>query len=276
MVRRRRARSLSSALIPTSTTATPDCAEPKCITCKAAAIHVRRDDAIVRVADPGPDAGPSASGTDYGWPTFSPDGKRIAYSSETHKQAEDSFAVWVYDLARSQATLIFESRSERIVYLVWLPDGQHLSFLLGEPRGLSLVLAEVKESTPVRIVTTGMPLYFAWGAGPDRVALHTLALDSDRTEQVSLLSLTPTSQNVVKVLSSGRTPFKTPAWSPDGKHLAYVVNYHAESNIVVADADATSSALRREPAGRREQLCVGARLGASGVRDGDHAAGSHL
>jgi dipeptidyl aminopeptidase/acylaminoacyl peptidase len=216
------------------------CAEPKCITCKAAAIHVRRDDSdtIVRVADTVPGEGAAAGATAYGWPTFSPDGKHIAYSSETHKQAEDSFAVWVYDLARSQALPIFESRTERIVYLVWLPDGQHLSFLLGDPRGLSLVLAEVKESTPVRIVTTGLPLYFDWGA-PDEVALHTLALDPDRTERVSLMSLTPTSQNVVKVLSSGRTPFKNPAWSPDGKHLAYVENYHAESNIVVADADAS-------------------------------------
>ncbi len=216
------------------------CAHPKCITCKAAAIHVRRDNAIrpVMLTDDSPEAGPAPDGTDYGWPTFSPDGKRIAYSAETHKQAEDSFAVWVYDLARSQAMPIFESRSERIIYMVWTPDGNHLSFLLGEPHGLSLVLAEVKESTPVRIVTTGMPLYFDWGA-PGEVALHTLALDSDRTEQVSLMSLTPTSQNTVKVLSSGRTPFKTPAWSPDGKHLAYIASYHAESNIVVADADAS-------------------------------------
>ncbi len=214
------------------------CSEPKCITCKAAAINVRRDNAIVPVADSVPDAG-HASATVYGLPTFSPDGKRLAYSSETQKKADNSFAVWVYDLARSLPTQIFESRAERIVYLAWLPDAQHLSFLLGEPRGLSLVLAEVKESTPVRIVTTGMPLYFDWSAQPGEVALHSLALDSDRTEQVSLMSVTPTSQSIVKVLSSGRTPFKTPAWSPDGKHLAYIANYHAESNLVVADADAS-------------------------------------
>src|ERR1700687_2039889 len=209
------------------------CAKPKCITCKAPAMRVEGDDYIVPIADGDvqfrPEAPPEehpgerpGNSTEYGLPTFSPDGKRLAYWSEGHKDADNAFALWVYDLARQQATQIFESRSERIIYMRWLADGQHLSFLLGEPRGLSLMLAEIKESSLVRIVTTGMPLYFDWGATAGELAVHTLALNSDRPEEVSLISLTPTSQNVEKVLSSGRTPFKTPCWSPDGKHLAYM------------------------------------------------------
>src|SRR5277367_2977334 len=46
------------------------CAQPKCVTCKAAAMHVRRDDAIVKV-DAVPDAGPGPGATEYGLPTFS-------------------------------------------------------------------------------------------------------------------------------------------------------------------------------------------------------------
>ena len=99
------------------------------------------------------------------------------------------------------------------------------------------MLSEAKEGAPIRIVMTGIPLYFDWRSTGDRLVFHTSGSDPQSTERVGLLSVTETNQQVDKVLSSGRTPFKTPCWSPDGKHLAYIANYHAESNIVVADAN---------------------------------------
>ena len=217
-----------------------DCPTPECLTCPIEGEHVRRDrrrGAIFTAAFTFADAPPEAV-SQYGWPTFSPDGKRIAYSSVARDKAGVSFAVWVYDLKQRAAIQIFESKTEHVDYIYWLPDGRHLSFLLSEPAGLSLMLAEVKEQAPIRIVMTGVPMYFAWGPSPGRLAVHTAGSDPESSERVALITLTDTSQNVDKVLSHGRTPFKTPCWSADGKHLAWIANNHAEANLVVADANA--------------------------------------
>jgi len=213
-----------------------NCDRPRCITCPPEKMQVRSSGGVRQALFSPADDQPEP--VDYGWPTFSPDGKRIAYSSFAHHKTGESLGAWVFDVGKAEATEIFESHTERAVYFFWLPDRQHLSFLLTEPEGLSLMLAEVKENAPIRIVMTGMPLYFDWRDGPGRLAVHTAARDPERTEQVSLVNLTPTSQQVDKVLSRGRTPFKTPCWSPDGKRLAYIANYNAESNLVVADPDA--------------------------------------
>ena len=227
-----------------------NCDKPRCITCPIEGMHVRRDDGVLPVQfrlaqemmppmiprdePPQPQLTPPQESS-YSWPVISPDGKRIAYSSLTHNKKGASFGVWVYDIATSEATRIFTSASEATVYLVWVPDSKHIAFLVTEPNALSLMLAEARAGAPIRIVANGMPMFFAWHDA-STVAVHT-STGSEHVEQVTLNSLASATQQSVKVLSHGRSPFKAPCWSPDGKMLAYVANYQAQSNLVVTDAD---------------------------------------
>ncbi len=216
-------------------------AKPNCLTCPIEGEQVRRETvgrfetaALKMTADPA-----NAKGSQYGWPTFSPDGKRIAYASATPSKMGMSFGLWVYDLASRNATEIFASPSEPIDYIYWLPDGNQLSFLLGQHDQLSLMLAETEGHVPIRIVLSGRPIYFGWSATPGHLVVHTAGSDPDASERVEILSLGRSSQSEDKVLSRGRAPFMTPCWSPDGKSLAWIANNHAESNLVVGDAEAS-------------------------------------
>jgi Tol biopolymer transport system component len=233
-----------------------DCAKNECLTCPVKGLQVRARSAIRPVSMRSsmnaqfdiPGLPPQGDAPEqrrvpvmkYGWPTFSPDGSKLAYSWMGRDADGNQFGISVYDFARHFAIPIFASRNERVDYVFWTPDGKNVSFLLGEPEGLSLILAEIKEKAPVRMVLSGMPIYYDWNRTADRLVVHTNNGNQSRSEHVTLMSVSPTSQEALHTMSRGRLPFKTPCWSPDGKHLAYIANNNAESYLVVADTDGTN------------------------------------
>jgi len=232
-----------------------DCAKVECLTCPVKGLQVRAPSGIRHVSInssmnmqfdmPGvPGMPPSEEAPSprvpmmkYGWPTFSPDGSKLAYSWMGRAADGTQFGISVFDFAKHFSIPIFASRNERVDYVFWTPDGKSVSFLLGEPEGLSLILAEVKEKAPVRMVLSGLPIYYDWNRTADRLVVHTNNSNQSRSEHVTLMSVSPTSQEALHTMSRGRLPFKTPCWSPDQKHLAYIANNNAESYLVVADAD---------------------------------------
>jgi WD40-like Beta Propeller Repeat len=212
-----------------------NCQSPRCLTCAIKALQARAADVIRAGFEP---SVARRTATTYGWPTFSPDGRKVAYVSSSGSPGAESFGVYVYDLGRSVATEVFESSHERPIYLFWLPGGKHFSFLVSEPDGrLSLMVAEVREGAPVRIVLSGAPLFFDWSRSAKELLVHTNFGSSAYREQVSLMSLSPTSQDVERVLARGEAPFKTPCWSPDQKHIAYVATKNDVAFLVLADGD---------------------------------------
>lgn len=232
---------------------TGDCAKPECITCPKQGFSVRRAPrvvpgvskpnitAVTMVQEPGmpppQQERPPSAGLKYGWPTFSPDGSKIAFGWAGPAPDGNFFGLTVYDFTLHVSIPIFASNTEKIAYIQWTPDGTHISFLVNEPQGLSLILAQVKEKAPVRMLLSGAPIYYAWNDKGDKLIAHFNTGDDTRSEKIAMLEVTPTDQEITRTLARGRSPFKAPSWSADGKHLAYVGNVRAETYIDVADAD---------------------------------------
>ena len=115
----------------------------------------------------------------YGFPTWSPDGRRIAATLT----AANEISILVIDAQRAEQglavtpTTIFHSTSVAPFYLFWTPDGRDVSFLASEGDILTLrtaasdgtgALTGAGEGTVVR---TGNPFYFDWIAR-DRLVAH--------------------------------------------------------------------------------------------------------
>lgn len=215
------------------------CEKPTCITCAAKAEHALAD-ALTPVALNSGIEQAAAPAPQYDLPTFSPDGTQVAYSSAQHERGGASFGVNAYDLNRRAATVIFQS-SDRPIYFFWLPDGRRLFFLASDGESLKLILAQAREAKPVRILLTGLPLFFDWKQASSDLAFHYVPVEGAGLEQIGLMGVTDHDQRVVKAISKGKAPFRGPAWSPDGSHLAYVIdNKNGQSALMVANADGSA------------------------------------
>jgi len=118
-----------------------------------------------------------AAGGAFGFPSWSPDGSRIAVI----RSAGTDTAVVVLDPAAragsTEPTVIFEKPGASPFYVYWTPDGRSVAFLVNEGDGLSLRIAPADGRAPVdgsgegSLVRSGDPFYFDW-LGQDRLLAH--------------------------------------------------------------------------------------------------------
>ena len=165
-------------------------------------------------------------------PTFSPDGKRIAFMS----QRSGGFEIFVMNADGSDPKQLthFSEQGRGAVTPAWSPDGKRIAFSTRiPPIAIYLINADGTGATKVSDEGGGASNP-AWS--PDG---RKIAFNSRRSGKAQIYVMDADGSNLHRLTSSDASD-RMPAWSPDGKRIAFESDRDGEGKIYVIDADGSN------------------------------------
>ena len=164
----------------------------------------------------------SGGGGRFLWPTWSPDGRMLAYSAVLGGGRDIQQVLFALDLAsgethelhaaeRGLATMV---AAETPHYVMWSPDSSHLAFLGATGKGLMLYLDDLSDGESPREAIDQAPLYFDWSPDSRLLLVH-------RGAGHYLIDV---EDGVAEELPLGTkaTGYRAPGWKPTGEKFAYI------------------------------------------------------
>lgn len=160
----------------------------------------------------------------YTWPTWAPEGDRVAFSSVELQDNGVEMALHVVNEDGTDLREVYRSPISRTFsfvapnaphYAYWSPNGEQIAFLAAGDRSgrLTLMLADAQGDEDAQEVFKAVPLYFTWAESGTAILMHT---DADIRAVDTDLPLRPA------LVGPPSIDYRTPAWSPDGRRSAYV------------------------------------------------------
>ena len=180
-----------------------------------------------------------ASHTVYNWPTWSPDASKLAFTSFSDN-GDFGGALWLVDIPGGLPDKVFQDPDDTIGrfvaqrsphYIYWAPGSDRVAFLAPTPTSLVLYMIETHDPHHPEVLSFGAPSYMTWS--PDgQYLLHHL---------VDAVDLIDTRNDLERVsLDARSTSFRTPAWSPDSRQMAFVDGSIGADTLVITDVQGNS------------------------------------
>jgi eukaryotic-like serine/threonine-protein kinase len=158
---------------------------------------------------------------DYASPAFSPDGKRLALDVFDRKRDD----IWVYELERDTLTRLTFG-GDGSFSPIWTPDGQRITYITGEKGGFELYWKRADGSGEALRLTADKAVKYPYSWRPDGKVLAFDQLNPDTSWDIMTLAFEGDEKSGWKIGEPKpflNTPFaeRSPAFSPDGRWLAY-------------------------------------------------------
>ncbi|MBE7552372.1 MAG: PD40 domain-containing protein [Anaerolineales bacterium] len=160
----------------------------------------------------------TADGKGYNFPTWAPDGRRLAFVGPNEK---GETVLYVTPTGTSNPTILFDQPASAPFYLYWSPDSRSLTFLTQETE--DLFMRQINPDTPGsdHVLGAGAPFYWVWAPNSAKLLLHVGGARSSTSEaHLSLLDNRVGAERVQLNLAPGL--FQAPFWSADGQYFYYI------------------------------------------------------
>lgn len=176
------------------------------------------------------------------WSLWSPDARLVAYTrQEMDGLSRLSRALYVMQADGSHPVKLFEDAQSVPFFMYWSPDSRWLAFFLSDSREQRLMVVPADGSRAASVLASGAPAYFAWSPDSRRILLH-LGGSTQRNPAARLTVINLDSRQS-EVIDQKPGEFGAPAWSPDGRRIAYVVHGPDDDSLWTADAQGESRQL---------------------------------
>jgi Tol biopolymer transport system component len=160
----------------------------------------------------------TSDGRGYRFPTWSPDGRRLAFIGPGET---DTTVLYISPANRSDPVAVFNDPESAPFYLYWAPDSNSITFLTQELSGLAMRMIDTRTPQGDRVLAKGAPFYWVWSPQSDKMLLH-VGGSRAASEQahISILENHQDAERVELALPPGK--FQAPVWSSDGNHIFYI------------------------------------------------------
>ena len=172
-----------------------------------------------------------------GFPSLSPDGKSVAYSSDQ----SGNFEIYVKQLSSGGGELQLTNDGQQNLSPSWSPDGQLIAYHSRKHGGIWVVSA--LGGTPKQLIDTGAgPV---WSPDGSLIAFQSTAsgeVSSSRTMPPSTIWIIPSKGGTPKQITQPGNPsggHSSPSWSPDGKRIAFDTSDYLSVSIWSIAVDGT-------------------------------------